>query len=353
MHSLNKLCCAGLVALGLLSCGQLPKEEGAVEELGQSAQALVNVPFMSQYQGQPCQNVDCGPADVAMIVKYYGLSSLSNYDLQVQVRFRGTGSNACGLTGFGHLETALASYGIAWSEISSALTPAPSAQLTAMKNATDQGKPVIALIHGADFGRQCPGFPSYGDHWVVVRGFSADNTTVYLNDPDTQQPKCTGNGWIVGGQISVPYSTFSNAASHAASGPYGIIASYNSPPPPSAWCSANCGGGGWWCAGDGACIVNGAAGHNYHCSGNNVAPDRDQACALGCHIAATGYPDYCNYGQFCGGGSWCGNDCVNGYPKTLYTFTSGGSLSSIKQCQVGYASQSCAIAPAGYPDYCY
>ena len=120
----------------------------------------------------------------------------------------------------------------------------------------------------------------------------------------------------------------------------------------SPYCSANCAGGGWWCTGDGACIVNGVAGHNYHCPGNNTAPDRDQACPIGCHIAPAGYPDYCNYGTFCGGGAWCGNDCVNGFSKTLYTFTAGGALSSVKQCQVGYANQTCVIAPPGSPDYC-
>jgi len=120
----------------------------------------------------------------------------------------------------------------------------------------------------------------------------------------------------------------------------------------SPWCSANCGGGGWWCANDGACIQNGVPGHNYHCPGNNMAPDRDQACAAGCTIAPTGYPDYCAHTTFCGGGSWCGNDCVGGYSKTLYNFTSGGSLSSVTQCEVGFTNRTCVIAPSGSPDYC-
>lgn len=118
------------------------------------------------------------------------------------------------------------------------------------------------------------------------------------------------------------------------------------------FCSANCGGGGWWCANDGGCITNGVAGHNYHCSGNNVAPDRDQACSNGCVTAASGSPDYCKATSFCGSGAWCGNDCVNGYASTLYTFTSGGAVSSVQQCSVGYTNQRCVIASAGSPDYC-
>ena len=117
-------------------------------------------------------------------------------------------------------------------------------------------------------------------------------------------------------------------------------------------CSANCGGGGWWCTGDGSCIVNGVAGHNYHCPGNNTTPDIDQACANGCTIAASGYPDYCRATNFCGGGAWCGNDCVNGYAKTLYNFSSGGSVNSVTHCQVGYTNKTCVTAPAGYNDYC-
>lgn len=120
----------------------------------------------------------------------------------------------------------------------------------------------------------------------------------------------------------------------------------------SPFCSASCAGGGWWCANDGGCIINGLPGHNYHCPGNNVAPDRDQACANGCVIAPAGSPDYCRATTFCGGGAWCGNDCVNGFPSTLYNFNSAGAVTSVTQCQVGFPSQTCTIAPAGSPDHC-
>jgi len=118
------------------------------------------------------------------------------------------------------------------------------------------------------------------------------------------------------------------------------------------FCSANCGGGGWWCANDGACIQNGVAGHNYHCPGNNAAPDVDQACGNGCVIAAAGSPDYCRPSGFCGGGQWCGNDCVGGFAKTLYNFSSSGAVLGVTQCQVGFANRTCSIAAAGSPDFC-
>ena len=118
------------------------------------------------------------------------------------------------------------------------------------------------------------------------------------------------------------------------------------------FCSSNCAGGGWWCSNDGACIVNGVPGHNYHCPSNNAPPDRDQACAAGCTSAPPGSPDYCAPTRFCGGGGWCGNDCVSGYPSTLYNFTSSGSVSSVTQCSVGFANQRCTTAPPGSPDFC-
>ena len=76
---------------------------------------------------------------------------------------------------------------------------------------------MIALLHGATLGRGA----QYGDHWVVVRGFSDDGQAVYLNDPDNQSARWAG--WIVGGQIALPYATFRLAALNAAPGPYGII----------------------------------------------------------------------------------------------------------------------------------
>lgn len=127
---------------------------------------------------------------------------------------------------------------------------------------------------------------------------------------------------------------------------------YRKSAPTGPWCSANCSGGGWWCTGDGSCIVNGVSGHNYHCPGNNVAPDVDQACPAGCFAAASGYPDYCKPAKTtCGSGAWCGNDCVGGYAKTLYTF-SGSTVTSVKHCQIGYTNKTCVTAPAGTADYC-
>lgn len=187
--------------------------------------AQLSVPYLSQYFGQPDQNCDCGPASVGMAVQYYGHrpGNLSDASYLIQVRNATGNTNACTSpnfpadTDFPELESALAYYGISYSEIPSSLTPQPTAQIQAMEQATSAGQPVIALVSGADLGRGS----NYGAHWLVVTGFSSDGQTVYINDPDNQSAKLPG--WIVGGQIALSVSTFSQAAYDAPAGPYGII----------------------------------------------------------------------------------------------------------------------------------
>ena len=183
-----------------------------------SGTSPMNIPYIHQYQGFSSSNCDCGPVAVAMLVRYFGRDAgLSNSSLISQIRSRmNSSTGACINTNFTQLEQALQSYGLSTSRINN-LTPAPAAQVQAMRDATASGKPVIALINGPTIGRHS----NYGDHWVVVRGFSADGQTVYLNDPDNQSAKLPG--WIVGGQISMSVTTFSNALFNAQAGPYGII----------------------------------------------------------------------------------------------------------------------------------
>jgi len=174
------------------------------------------VPYYSQYQGQPGENYDCGPASVAMVLSYYGEGPGGGASGLTAVR-NATGNTSGGDTGFSDLENALSYYGSSYSEIPDSLSPAPAAQVQAMEQATASGQPVIALISAYDFGR------SYYGHWIVVTGFSSDGQTVYLNDPDNQNPRSGYPNWIVGGQITVSLSTFQQALYDAPTGPYGIV----------------------------------------------------------------------------------------------------------------------------------
>ena len=127
-----------------------------------------------------------------------------------------------GATTAGELAAAIAWYGRSYYIVPDTLTPQPSAELQVMRNAVAAGNPVIAFVHGADLGRPTAGNGQpYGDHWIVVRGFSSDGQSVYVNDPDNEAAHYAG--WIVGGQITLPIATFQNAMYHAAAGPYGIV----------------------------------------------------------------------------------------------------------------------------------
>ena len=61
--------------------------------------------------------------------------------------------------------------------------------------------------------------PDYGDHWLVVVGFDGDN--VHVLDPDDQRPRW--NGWIRGGDITLPVDLFEQAMLRAQPGPYGMV----------------------------------------------------------------------------------------------------------------------------------
>jgi len=178
--------------------------------------SLVAAPFISQYQGQTTQNSDCGPASGAMVLQAYGKrpGGLTNKEWVVQVRSHS--GNSSGYLTFPQLEAALRWYGVSASEISPSLLPAPDAQMQKMKNALAANQLVIALVHGATLGRGT----SYGDHFIVVRGFSDDGQRVYVNDPDN---RCL-SGWLeCGGQTSWSYARFRLACYQAQTGPYGII----------------------------------------------------------------------------------------------------------------------------------
>ncbi|MGD0247993.1 MAG: C39 family peptidase [Candidatus Limnocylindrales bacterium] len=201
-------------------------------------QILLPVPYLSQYQqnpktGSPIDRVDCGPTATAMVLQYRGKrpAHLSDVAWVLQVRARTKVSDTachggpCDTTA-PQLEAALRSYGVTYSEVSRVLEPAPDAQLVAIHAALASGKPVIALVHGYDLGRGAknlgdPGY--YGDHWIVVTGFTADGQYAFVNDPDNE--KANGPRWIKGGaQIKVPTSTLGTAMMDTDGGPfYGII----------------------------------------------------------------------------------------------------------------------------------
>jgi hypothetical protein len=179
----------------------------------------LTVPYLHQYLGNPSDDHDCGPACVAMVLQAFGLrpAGLSNAGWVAQVR-RAMGVPPSIGTVFADLQRACSAYGLHTSFVPSSLPGEPNAEMQMMRDALDAGNLVIALVHGATLGRGT----AYGDHWVVVTGFTSDGQT-HLLDPDDQPPRWSG--WIRGGDIMLSTALFARACMEAQPGPYGLIIS--------------------------------------------------------------------------------------------------------------------------------
>jgi hypothetical protein len=160
------------------------------------------------------QEHDCGPANVAMVLDEYGLRPFGyaghNAAFMVSIRAsmgkQTTQGDPYPDTSMLHIEGALNSYGVNYTEIAGNLTQAQA--LASISSAVNGGNLVIVLVNGANWNRYGGGGNAY--HWVLVTGVSG--STVIMNDPDNQSNEA-GKGWTVfGGQNQVVNSTvFQNA----------------------------------------------------------------------------------------------------------------------------------------------
>jgi len=157
---------------------------------------------ISQFDGSD-KNKDCGPTCVAMIIKYYqrgfpsGISS--NRMLIDQMRYFATGQNdKTQETSPEQLERAISNasstYRLSINYRKIAVLSSPTDMIRELRYITNARHPVIALVHGTALGRS----EEYKDHFIVIKGFSDNGQTVYVNDPDTTKvPK---------GETSLAYS---------------------------------------------------------------------------------------------------------------------------------------------------
>jgi ABC-type bacteriocin/lantibiotic exporter with double-glycine peptidase domain len=165
---------AGVIG-GAAVAAAIPAQSAAASWVGIIS---LDVPEVSQVTGLPTQTVDCGPACVAMAVRYYfgnRFAGLSDRNLVGSVR-QATGVSY-GDTTFDDLERALRHFRLDYGRFASERD---------LRAALSDGSPVIALVNGAvfrgpNFGRGHP------DHWIVIRGVtSASHDSDFLiNDPDT------------------------------------------------------------------------------------------------------------------------------------------------------------------------
>lgn len=186
--------------------------------LATPAAAVSDAPtYLHQYLGNSSDDFDCGPASAAMVLQAFGLrpGGLSNAGWVASVR-RTMGVPPNIGTIFDDLQRAFTAYGLQTSFVPSSLPGEPQAEVGMMRDALNAGDLVIPLVHGAALGRG----QDYGDHWVVLVGFTGDGSA-HLLDPDDQAPRWSG--WVRGGDITIPASLLAQATLKAQPGPYALV----------------------------------------------------------------------------------------------------------------------------------
>lgn len=211
-RTLRRLALGILLLAGLLA----PALAAPRPALGRDLTNDLPLRYIHQYQGNASDDVDCGPASIAMVLTGYGVrpAGLSDAAFVATVR-RATGEPASIGTVYDDLKRVFDQYGLHYDFVPSSLPGEPVAEAQAMRDAVAAGNLVIAEVHGVVLGRS----PDYGDHWLVVVGFDGDS--VHVLDPDDQRPRW--DGWIRGGDITLPLGLFEQAMLKAQPGPYGMV----------------------------------------------------------------------------------------------------------------------------------
>jgi len=195
-----------------------PAQYEAPRTATEPSHALRDVSFISQYQGLCTSLCDCGAASAAMVLQSYGkrpagLSDSAWVDMVRQWSGhsypteedckRAVASHEANL-GFKDVQRAVERAQLRCEVIPSSLSPAEA--LHKVRRAVEAGRVAILLVHGESLGRGS----NYGNHWIVVHGYSGDGRGgwVYnVKDPDYPRngPPPVADGcprppWVCGGE---------------------------------------------------------------------------------------------------------------------------------------------------------
>lgn len=128
---------------------------------------MLDIPYRSQHDADAqLSRADCGPACVAMLVEWKG----GTITVDGITALTGTGP-----TDSIELTRAALVHGISLMRVNNAILSGIEAQI-------DSGKPVVALVRYADFGKFRQDTQYAGLHWVVVVGYDSEN--IYIHDPN-------------------------------------------------------------------------------------------------------------------------------------------------------------------------
>lgn len=106
-----------------------------------------------------------------------------------------------------------------------------------------------------------------------------------------------------------------------------------------------CRAAGWYCGNDG---LNKDPNVNYFCDSSGGSVTKEDKCATTCVTEPSGYNDQCTSEGNCSGlhGYYCGGDKVDGDSNTLFLCLNGENSGAT------YCSNGCHVANSGYDDYC-
>ena len=158
------------------------------------------------------------------------------------------------------------------------------------------------------------GWGSYG-HVAVITGFSGNSVNVV-----EQNSSPTGRNTYSKSDVSC-YLTAGGSGS-------------------------KCHAAGWYCGNDG---LGKDPNTLYYCESAGGAITKSTKCGFTCVTMPSGQNDKCSTSGTCSNvntGYYCGNDKINGDKNTLYL------CKSSKPSGAKYCSKGCHVASSGYDDYC-
>ena len=164
------------------------------------------VPLISQYQGLATDNVNCGPASVAAILRAVRPGGLPPDDASLMAALRNRSGAADGDTSAAMLIHALHAFGVGSTALEADDAPdGRSGVMAAIAFAIENRRPVLALVSGVDLGRGA----AYGDHWLTITAVDKATERVRVADPDTQSAHTSD--WQPGGVQWLPMWQVSTA----------------------------------------------------------------------------------------------------------------------------------------------
>jgi len=103
---------------------------------------------------------------------------------------------------------------------------------------------------------------------------------------------------------------------------------------------------GWYCGNDG---LGKNANTNYFCESSGGSITKSNKCGFTCVTMPSGQDDKCTNSGTCKNvktGYYCGNDKINGDKNILYHCENSAPKGA------KYCSKGCHVAASGYDDYC-